>query len=428
MRISVISDDLTGASDCGGQLIRYGFQVSVILEPQAEGLRSKDAVIIDTDSRSVTSEEAYGRVKEACESLQGEPFDIIYKKIDSTMRGNIGQEINAVYDVFRPDLVVIAPGFPQNGRTIEEGIMYLGGKPLHETEVARDPKTPVRDSLITRLIQEQAGREVGHLSRGDLQQTSEHVAAKLASMQERGVVYVVADSADVSDLERLVRHMLGTGKSVIWVGSAGLMNVLPLAYGLEPEPKPVTIPAHETPVLLVVGSVSAIGRKQLERLLQEPDVAGIEIRSEEIIREEASREAEWSRVLLEAEAALKSGHHIALYSSNDVDRTQRLGQELGYSLVDISNRISRVLGEWAMALADQYDLRRMFLTGGDTARQVFQQLKADEFHLLDEVESGIPLGAVRISGKDIYAVTKAGNFGSESAMIKAARKLQGGEL
>ncbi|WP_028551512.1 four-carbon acid sugar kinase family protein [Paenibacillus sp. UNC451MF] len=428
MRISVISDDLTGASDCGGQLIRYGFDVSVILEPQADGLRSKDAVIIDTDSRSVTAEEAYRRVKEACESLQSEPFDIIYKKIDSTMRGNIGQEINAVYDVFRPDFVIIAPGFPQNGRIVEKGIMYLDGKPLHETEVARDPKTPVRDSLITRLIQEQAGREVGLLSRDDLLETSEVMASKLAAMQAQGIIYVAADSTEPSDLERLVRQMKQTGKSIIWVGSAGLMNVLPLAYGFDSESKRVTIPAHGTPVLLVVGSVSAIGRKQLQKLLIEPDMAGIEIRSQEIIQKGAPKQMEWSRVLLEAKSAVKAGRHIVLYSSNEVSQTQQLGQELGFSLVEISNRISQVLGEWAVMLTEQFDLRNLFLTGGDTARQVFQQLKVDEFHLLDEVEPGIPLGIVRKPGKDIYAVTKAGNFGSPSAMIKAARKLQGGEL
>ncbi|UQZ85831.1 hypothetical protein SK3146_05121 [Paenibacillus konkukensis] len=427
MRISVISDDLTGASDCGGQLIRYGFDVSVILEPQAEGLRNKDAVIIDTDSRSVSAQEAYRRVKAACESLRTEPFDIIYKKIDSTMRGNIGQEINAVFDAFRPELVVIAPGFPQNGRTVEEGVMYLSGKPLHETEVAKDPKTPVRDSLITRLIQEQAGKEVGHLSRSDLRQPPEHVSAKLAALQERGVAYITADSADAEDLERLARHMKHTGKSIVWVGSAGLMSALPQAYGFEPQTKRVALAAHETPVLLVVGSVSAIGREQLRRLLAEPGTAGIEVRAEEIIREGEPQQLEWSRVLPEAEAAVKAGRHIALYSSSEVERTQRLGRELGCSPVDISNRISRVLGEWAVRIADRFDLRYLFLTGGDTARQVFQQLGADEFHLLDEVEPGIPLGTVRKPGKDLYAVTKAGNFGSESAMIKAARKLRGGE-
>jgi uncharacterized protein YgbK (DUF1537 family) len=425
MRISVISDDLTGASDCGGRLVRYGLEVSIVLESNAEGLRQKDVVIVDTDSRSVSEEEAYQRVRHVCEWVKNEPFDLVYKKIDSTMRGNIGQEINAVYDVFLPDFVIIAPAFPENGRQVIDGIHLLNGRQLHETEVAKDPKTPVNDSHIQRLIQNQAKREVGHLSHTDLHQGYECVVERLASFKERNISYVTVDSVHESDLEHLVQIMKKVGFSLIWVGSSGLMNYLPQAFELERKRIEVTLPKQEKPVLLVVGSVSAIGRVQLRRLLRDSDVTGIEVEATKVILDGPTKQQEVNRVIQESGIALQKGSHVALFSSNEVERTQQFGREHGYSAVQISNLISQVMGEIAVSLIDRFDLRHLFLTGGDTAHQVFHQMQVNEFHLIDEVEPGIPLGKI-VKDKEIFVVTKAGNFGTDLAMVKAIPKLQGG--
>jgi uncharacterized protein YgbK (DUF1537 family) len=424
MRVAVIADDLTGASDCGGQLIHFGLDVSVVMDGHADGLLRKDAVILNTDSRSVSGEEAYRRVSEACEWLKDQPFDIVYKKIDSTMRGNIGQEINAISDIFCPDFVIIAPAFPENGRQVIDGVHFLHGKPLHETEVARDPKTPVTDSLIPRLIQTQAGKETGHLSAEHLSQGYEAVVERLKAFKERDISYVTADSVAASDLEDLVGMLSKTGFSFVWAGSAGLMNALPPAYGLQRRKSEVRLPKRDRPVLLVIGSVSAAGRKQLERLLSAPDVIGIEMNAIKIL-DEATKDSEWQRVRREAGSAIESGSHVALFSSGEVEKTQRWGQEHGYSAVQCSNLISQRLGEAAASIIESFDLRHLFVTGGDTAQQVFQQLKVSEFQLLDEVEPGIPLGKVDI-GHELFTVTKAGNFGTEFIMVKAMLKLQGG--
>ncbi|WP_248926080.1 four-carbon acid sugar kinase family protein [Paenibacillus hamazuiensis] len=427
MRLCIISDDLTGACDCGGQLIRYGLDVSVALNGDAEALRVKDAVIIDTDSRAVSGAEAYERVKKVCERIGNESFDVVYKKIDSTLRGNVGTEINAVYDVFRPDFVIIAPAYPENGRQVIDGVHFLNGKRLHETEVARDPKTPVQDSLVSRLIQTQAQREVGHLSCHDLNQGRDAVAEKLKSFKNRNISYITADSAVEEDLHRLVLFLKQTGYSVIWVGSAGLMKYLPLAYGLRQEKKEAAIAKHEQPVLLVIGSVSATGRKQLQQLLSSPNVTGIELESAHVLLDGEAKQKERQRVMQLAEAAFLQGRHTALFSSNQVEITQQIGSGYGLGPVEVSNLISEALGELTVSLIRRFDLQHLFLTGGDTAHQVFRQLQTDEFQLLDEVEPGVPLGRL-YKEKEIFAVTKAGNFGTESVMIKAVEKLQGGPL
>ncbi|MFS0774940.1 four-carbon acid sugar kinase family protein [Neobacillus sp. 3P2-tot-E-2] len=425
MRISVISDDLTGASDCGGQLVRFGLKVSVVVQEHSEKTDDYDAVIYNTDSRSVTGFEAYQRVKKVCDTIKAGPVDLVYKKIDSTMRGNIGVEINAIYDSFSPDFVIIAPAFPVNGRKVINGIHYLNSVKLENTEVAKDPKTPVRDSEIKRLIENQSKRKVEHITFEEIHQGYGTIMDKLVSCKNNQISYITVDSVQESDLEKLVELIHQTDFSVVWVGSAGLMNHLPEIYGMTQVQKTLPLPIHHEPVLLVVGSVSEAGRSQLEHLLNYSDTVGLEMDSAKVLQDE-DKEMELMRILSGAKEAILQGKNVVLYSSNNVIETRKIGEQLGYDAVKISNIISMVLGELAAKMITVHDLKYLFLTGGDTAQQVFLQLNANEFILLDEVESGIPLGRVS-TDKELLIVTKAGNFGSKEVMLKAVYKLHGRE-
>lgn len=425
MKIAIISDDLTGASDCGGQLVRYGLDVSVVLNPSKRSeLTERDAMIFNTDSRSVSEEEAYQRVRNISEWIKQQSFDVVYKKIDSTMRGNIGQEINAMYDVFQPDLVLIAPAYPTKGRKVINGVHFLHEQKLHETEVGTDPKTPVSDSHITRLIQQQANRHVEHLSHKDLHLGYEWVAKRLAAFKAESTCYVTVDSTDEADLEAFAEMVKRLGYSVIWVGSAGLMNHLPKVYGLKQKQLKLNVPKNNHPVLLVIGSVSEVGREQLKQLLLTSDAFGVEMQATRVILDDASKEVELKRLLEEVEAAFQQGKNVALFSSRTVEETQKLGKMLGLNAIQISNRISNVLGEFANHFIAHFSIRRLFLTGGDTAHQVFEQLKVNDFQLIGEVESGVPIGQLDKDG-EILAVTKAGSFGTKDVMVKAILHLQG---
>ncbi|MEH7419114.1 four-carbon acid sugar kinase family protein [Neobacillus drentensis] len=426
MKISVISDDLTGASDCGGQLVRYGLKVSVAVQEDFNKTNDYDAVIYNTDSRSVSGVEAYEKVKKVCEMIKSGPYDMVYKKIDSTMRGNIGEEINAIYDSFSPDFVIIAPAFPVNGRKVINGIHYLNDIKLEDTEVGKDPKTPVRDSKIKRLIESQSLRKVEHITFQELQQGFDTVMEKLTFCKKNQVSYITVDSSEESDLEKLVKMTHRTHFSIVWVGSAGLMNYLPEIYGVKRVQKTVPLPIHCDPVFLVVGSVSAAGRSQLNHLLTYSNTVGLEMDSAKVLQKEDLKESEFKRILIGARAAFLLGKNVALYSSKNVDETREVGERMGYDAVRISNIISKVLGEIAAEIIRMNDLRYLFLTGGDTAQQVFLQLNVNDFILIDEVESGVPLGRV-LTDKELLAVTKAGNFGSDEVMLKAVSKLRGEE-
>ncbi len=428
MKIAVISDDLTGASDCGGQLIQYGLNVSVILDWNELSLKQNDAVIYNTNSRDVSEQEAYKRVRYVSEYLKDKPFDIIYKKIDSTMRGNIGQEINAMQDVFQRDFVIIVPAYPKNKRQVINGTYYLNNKKLVETEVAQDPKTPVEDSVIYRLIGRQSDRKVGHISHNDLIKGYEHVFKCLVDFKNNSISYITVDTVDENDLKNVISFIKMTKFSVIWCGSAGLMEFLPSAYGLEQETgRAAEVPENTNRVLFVIGSVSKSSREQLDELLYCTDTVGIEVKSTEIILNDKDRKDEWNRIMKKAAGSVNLNKNIAVFSSSEVKKTQKAGMENGYSSIQISNVISRFLGKISACIIDKFKVKSLFVTGGDIAYQVFDNLDASEFKLLGEVEPGIPFGMLKNKDK-IFAVTKAGSFGSKMAMVKAISVLRGDVL
>ncbi|HEX5808393.1 MAG TPA: four-carbon acid sugar kinase family protein, partial [Anaerolineales bacterium] len=159
-RLAIIADDLSSATDCGAQFVRSGLSVVVPLKnyslpPQA---REAQVISVDTDSRSLSAELAYAKVGLATQQLAAEGWTHFYKSVDSTLRGNLGAEIEAVLDVVRPDCAVIAPAFPKYGRTTVDGVQYLHGRPLHETEFGTDPTAPVKDADIARRLAEGSRR------------------------------------------------------------------------------------------------------------------------------------------------------------------------------------------------------------------------------------------------------------------------------
>ncbi|MGM0924162.1 MAG: four-carbon acid sugar kinase family protein [Bacillota bacterium] len=425
MRFSVIADDLTGASDCGGQLIKYGLHVSVLLKPFSGLMKERDVLVFNSDSRSLSGCEAYQKVREISERLKDVPFDFIYKKIDSTMRGNIGQELNAMSDVLHPDFVFIAPAYPEKGRKVIDGIHYLDQKKLHETEFSKDPKTPVTESYLPKLIQEQSNQEVGHLSYSDLHKGLSHVTSRLDTYKKENTSYIVIDSIEDSDLELFILLVSQMKYSVIWAGSAGLMNHLPKAYGLKPIQSDWSLPMTNEPVLLVIGSISKAGRNQLDHLLLNKEAVGVEMQSSLVVQDGLIKQKELKRLKKEIGKAFQSKRNVAFFSCGKVSETQEAGKKYGLNSVEISNEVSKVLGETAAQVIKEFNVHHLFLSGGDTAYQVMDQLGVDEFQVLNEVEPGIPIGKLS-HYQEMYAVTKAGNFGTEEVMSKATHLLKGG--
>ena len=152
LKLAVIADDLTGANDAGVQFAKEGLKVQVLLGESGEEQEKElpDVIVLDTDSRAAIPDQAYERVRKAGGLIKRltSSRPAVFKKIDSTLRGNLGAEIDAVMDELGFEWAAVAPAFPVNGRITVGGWHLLHQVPIAESEIARDPKTPVVESVL----------------------------------------------------------------------------------------------------------------------------------------------------------------------------------------------------------------------------------------------------------------------------------------
>ena len=388
MRVAIIADDLTGAADTGVQLARAGYRTAVAFRdapiPPAEDL---DAVALDTDSRGLPAGFAAKRVVKAAHAVRG--ASIVYKKLDSTLRGPIASELSAALGASGRDRAVVAPAFPAAGRTTEDGVQLVRGVPVHETEARDDPRTPVREGHVPTLLAA-ASTSVLSLSVEDL---ADPAAVRRAL---ESAVCIVADAAREEDLEALVRAVPDPDE-VLWAGSAGLAVALGRVYPGPQAGKTQPPPAPARRVLVVVGSLSGVARGQL-RSLVEYGCAAVPLSGAE------------GEALGKVREALSGRACAALHSAEE-----------RVSSGDVAGALAEVAG----VLSGESLFDALVLTGGDTAVGVARRLGAVGVRLEGEVEPGIPVGTL-IGPKPYRVVTKAGAFGEPGTLVEAVQILLGG--
>ena len=259
MLIAVIADDLTGAADTGIQLARVGYRTAVVFHGEEAPTVDIDAISFDTDSRTMPAGFAAKRVVEVASTVRG--ARIVYKKLDSTLRGNVAAELAAAFGAAGRERAIVAPAFPAAGRTTVRGSQLVHGVPVNQTEMRNDPSTPVREAHVPTLLADSFSSVV---SLG-VEDFADPGRVRVALEENE---CVVADTERDSDLEALVRTVPDPAR-VLWAGSAGLALALGSAY-----PGPRAGEAGERrapvrPILVVVGSLSGVARDQVRRLVEE---------------------------------------------------------------------------------------------------------------------------------------------------------------
>lgn len=428
MSLAIIADDLTGANDSGVQLAKYGLKTSVLLKRDSDSLAGSDAIVFDTDTRAMDGEKAQQTIASITKFLKENGIKNIYKKIDSTMRGNVGKEILGFHQELQTDFVFIAVAYPKNGRQVIHGNHYLNGKLLAETEIANDPLSPVHESHIPTFLKDQINQEIGLIDLNELRAGQSAILDKLDTLQKGHIQYVVVDAEQEEDLQLLLEAVQGIDYSIGWVGSAGLANYLPPFFGIEQKEKQFTIKNQEKPILTVVGSVNINSRNQLRTLLNEKDVVGIRMESYKAVSDEA--EKEMNRIYAEAEKAAKQGLDVVIYSSGekeDIELARKVGKENGCNSMETSSNIVGLLGQIASRLLEDNLFQGIVMTGGDTAKKICDQWNVAGFELHDELEVGVPISNF-IGNNNFFAITKAGGFGQERVFIDAIQRLKGDNI
>lgn len=418
-QIGIIADDLTGANDAGVQLAKKGFSSTVIIHHCGDETEAwADALIVDTDSRAMSGQDAYEATYGAASFLKERGYRHIYKKVDSTLRGNIAEELKAVEEVFQPDMVLIAPAFPKMNRVTVRGHHYVNGALITASEFANDPKTPVTDSYIPRLLRADAGREVGLIDAGWLQRPAAELAAWVNDALRSGTSWFVCDSASEEELQALAIRFSGMDKRIVWAGSAGLIEYLPEALRLTPSAGRDLEKACIGQTLVVSGSLSLTTRRQLLHVRDMPGACALEVDPARLVTGDYVAE----HYVENMKRQMDKSYFVLYVDSSEPCRAaaQEAGKRIGKSLPEVSEAIARGLGKIARALLEANGgIQGLVLTGGDTAKAVSLELGTGEMQLYAEAEPGLPFGRLLGKERSYWTITKAGGFGHDRSLAAA---------
>ncbi|MGP4071050.1 four-carbon acid sugar kinase family protein [Piscibacillus sp. B03] len=413
-KLGIIADDFTGANDTGIQLSKKGYSTQVLVDLPQERIETQAQVtIIDTDTRAISSKDAYGVVKQTVSFLSDNQINQLYKKVDSTLRGQIGAEISALEDAWKPDIIVIAPAYPSLKRVTSGGIHYVDGEPVAETEFGRDPKTPVKDSRIVELLKPYGNERLTSFTKSD---GVESVQSKL----NQGHSWFVCDVETDEDLQTISGVFSAFDSKVLWVGSAGLIEYIDFELDGEGEVAEYKNFDSAANVLTVSGSLSQKTKTQLHELLKLDSVQNIEINPVDLLDGSVLSNFDYDQ--------LSAGNDFILYvdsNEKNLEMTNQYREKHGLTKEQVGNSISHGLAVIANEIIEKFSLNHMILTGGDTAKAVCGELGVSVLELIKEIETGIPLGRAQVDGTDTWIVTKAGGFGDEQSLVHVTNFLKG---
>lgn len=400
MDIVVITDDLTGANDTAVQFYKKGLTVDMVFAlQQVNESNASDVLVINTDSRSLMIENAQKRIFVIGEHLNLEQKQI-YKKVDSTLRGNIGAELEACLSVSDRNVAIFCPALPSANRIVKDGVCFVDGKPLLETEFATDPKTPVISSNVNKIIANQTNIPVVIVNM-DLFSESE-IIQQIKNRQFNKTIFSF-DAKNDDDLKKISQIIKKIDFPIIASGSSGLAKYV------------FSKSLSDLPVLFVIGSMSKKINEQVELLRSEMVIDFISINAERLLVDQQyqlSLIKDMSLILLN-----KNNLIIKTEGSSEVrGKIDELCDKFSLTRVELGERIGDSLSSLVVSLLNNIDksISGLFLTGGDIAMKVIKELKLSNYHIAGEIESGVPYGY--FSDNDfsgIPIITKAGAFGSK---------------
>jgi len=416
-KLAVIADDLTGANDTAAQFASSGVRTVVLLSlNNAEGLvRSHDVVAYSTETREASAEDAYREVRAAAERLRSLGAEAFYKKVDSTLRGNLGGELDALMDAGGTGLCLLAPAYPAQGRITVGGYHLVNDVPLARSHYAADPTMTVRESHVPGLVRAQSSRRVGHLPLSTVMKGPAAVAEAVKAMAEDSEI-LVADAVTDADLHNVAEGLLSADPQALPAGSAGLAAELPEPLGL----------VSRKPVLVISGSPNPVSVRQTLEAQRATGAKLLEVDGRTALLEAEGRERSLAALVEEIRQLrpMRTPLILATTLGENVAETHRKGREEGLGSGEVASRVARTLSELAARAAETKEFAGLVLLGGVTSFEVLKALGAKAIVVQGEVAAGIPVGRL-VGGRwhGLPVVTKAGGFGGPDAVAAAARQL-----
>lgn len=437
--IGTVADDLTGATTTGVLLARSKARTAVFFNVEAackaEKVEELDAIIISSNSRPLPPNEAYEKVKDATIALKNMGVKYFQKRTDTTMRGGIGVEIDAMLDQLDDDAVaVVVPAMPQSRRILVGGYSVIDGVALINTPVAQDVRTPVKENFIPRLLMGQTRRKVGLVTLDKVLQGDEEIKEALREQRQDGCQVIVVDAITLEDVENIAQACIALNWNVVTVDPGPFTSKMAYHRSLigmeEPNIPPEADEAGKT-VLIAAGSATPVTKKQMEVLCQDERHVRISVDPTALIEGGQTALKEAQKAVHTAVELLCSGKqprailfetalHGELLNLEEEDNKRHYAHGMSADRINagLGTIISRVLEE-----AGREKIAGLYTTGGDTMVNVCNQLGVACIEVLDYVIPQADVGRLVGSYDGLPVVGKGGLTGSDMTACEIVERL-----
>ncbi len=417
IHLGCIADDFTGATDLANNLVRAGMRVlQTIGVPEGPLDVDVDAVVVALKSRTIPAADAVAQSLAALRWLQAAGSRQIYFKycstFDSTPQGNIGPVTEALMDALGCDFTIATPAFPDNGRTVFKGHLFVGDVLLSDSGMKDHPLTPMRDANLVRVLQAQCRRRVGLIDHRAVAAGQCAIRARIDELKAQGVAIAIVDAVSNDDLLRLGPALADL--PLVTAGS-GVAIALPGNFGLQPSAQASALPPASGLRAIVSGSCSQATNAQVAHFIAGGGVAHV-LDPLRLARDRAGAVAE---ALALAEAQLPSGP-VLIYSTAEPMAVAAVQAQLGTE--GAGALVEQALAEVAQGLL-RLGVRQLVVAGGETSGAVVQALGVRQMQIGPQIDPGVPWCHAFGNDGPLHLALKSGNFGSDDFFTKAFAQL-----
>ncbi|CAE6869797.1 3-oxo-tetronate kinase [Paraburkholderia aspalathi] len=425
--LGCIADDFTGATDLANMLVRGGMRtVQTIGVPASNDAVQADALVVALKSRTIPAADAVAQSLAALDWLRAQGCRQFFFKycstFDSTDAGNIGPVTDALLDALSAEVgatafTIACPAFPENGRTIYRGYLFVGDTLLNESGMENHPLTPMRDANLVRVLQRQTGSKVGLVRYDTVAKGVSSVRDSLDALRGDGVRIAIADAVSDADL-----YVLGEACAdlTLITGGSGVALGLPANFrraGLLAEGNDAAqLPRVEGLSAVLAGSASkatnaqvAVWRETRPAFRIDPLAAA---RGEPVIEQ----------ALAFAQPYLDKAEPVLIYAIASPDEVKAVQRELGVN--EAGHLVESALASIARGLRER-GVRKFVVAGGETSGAVVQALDVRTLRIGAQIDPGVPATATT-DADPLALALKSGNFGTTDFFDKALRHLDGG--
>ena len=426
LKLGCIADDFTGATDLANNLVRAGMRVLQIIGVPASSpsqpppdLNDVDAVVVALKSRTAPVAQAVAQSLAAARWLQAQGALALYFKVcstfDSTAQGNIGPVAEALFELVSDDeaLAIVTPAFPENGRTVFKGHLFVGEQLLSDSPMRHHPLTPMLDANLVRVLQAQLQTcRVGLIEHRVVADGVAAVRARMAVLRAEGLQFAIADAISDTCLQTLAAA--AHGQPLVVAGS-GLAIGIPALHGLRPSADAARLPPAHGAAAIISGSCSAATQQQVAHFIAAGGAAFMVDPFRLAAGHDVAAQAlAWAAPRLGAQPVL-----VAATATPDAVRAVQAALGAAQAGVLLEACLARVASGLVHA-----GVGRLVVAGGETAGACVQALGITQLRIGPQIDPGVPWCSAPDVAGGLHLALKSGNFGAVDFFSRAFALLQ----